>query len=157
MYQADPRVTHLPVSREQIVTVYASLNKPAIAVPGKAAQEVQAFIVGVRNPNGHFTLFVYLFLTQSREAVVYVDHDRLQLSPEIYAEAESDAQGFVESMGFMLDNMNFRSLAPAAQTELMQSMPCFTKEHKAAVSAVEAAAERPDTPQVRLARLFASF
>ncbi|MFN7130576.1 MAG: social motility and stimulation tgl protein [Myxococcales bacterium] len=157
MFTADPRITHIPVTREQVVALHASLNKPSIAVPGKAAQEVQAYIIGVRNPAGYFGLFVYLFLMQSGDAVVYIDHDRLRLDAHAFADAEGEALAFVESMGFMLDNLNYRSLSPEQQQELIQTLPCFTRDPRA-VAAVQAAPPPvEDTPQVRLARLLAAF
>jgi len=158
MYAADPRITHLPAAPEQVVSIFASLNKPHIAVPGKAAQEVQAFVIGVGNAAGSYTLFVYLFLTQTREAVVYVDHDNLRVDAQAYPNAEADALGFVESMGFMVEPVNFRNLAREQQAELMKSLPCFTKELGApAPQKVQRTVERNDPPQVRLARLLAAF
>lgn len=157
MFAADPRITHIPVTREQVVSLHASLNKPVIAVPGKPAQEVQGYILGVRNPAGYFGLFVYLYLTQTHDAVVYVDHDRLRLDPSEYAEVEAEALGFVESMGFMLDNLNFRSLPPDQQQELMDGLPCFSRNPGRLASAQAAQPPAEDTPQIRLARLLAAF
>src|SRR5512146_429421 len=104
MFAPEPRIKNVPVTREQVVSIIASLNKPHIAVPGKAAQEVQGYIVGVTNSAGTVTVFVYLHLTETRESVVYLDAERLRVAPAQYQEVEADAIGFVESMGFMLEN-----------------------------------------------------
>lgn len=159
MFAADPRITHIPAAREQIASLYASLNKPHIAVPGKQAQEVQACLIGI-GVGGAFSAFVYLFLTQSLEAVVYVDHERLRVEASGYRDLESEGLGFLESMGFIMEPLNFRSLAPEQQAEVMKSLPCFTKDLKALAgpaAAQAAAAEHVDPPQLRLARLLASF
>jgi hypothetical protein len=158
MFAADPRIRYIPASREQVVALHASLNKPHIAVPGMLAQEVQAFVVGAANTAGSYTLFVYLFLTQTREAVVYVDHERLRLDPPGYPEAEAEALAFVESMGFMVEPLNFRSLSSEHQQALMRTMPCFTPELRPGSPPDGAApAARSESPQLKLARLLAAF
>ena len=115
-----------------MVALHASLNKPSLAVPGKTAQEAQAFICSLRNPNGSFSIYVSLHLTQSHELVHYTDPDRREIPAADYRDAEADAIGFVESMGFMLDNLNFRGLPPDQQDELLKSLPPFLADVKAA-------------------------
>ncbi|HCF56564.1 MAG TPA: hypothetical protein DFS52_01025 [Myxococcales bacterium] len=158
MFAADPRITHIPALREQVVSLSASLNKPHIAVPGRAAQEVQAYVVGIV-AGGGFSLFVYLFLTSTFEAVVYVDHDRLRVDAQGYKDVETEAMAFLESMGFMMEPLNFRRLSPEQQDEVMKNVPCFTKDLKAlaAAAAPREGAEQVDPPQLRLARLLAAF
>ncbi len=158
MFAADSRISHVPATREQVVAVFASLNKPNIAVPGKPAQEVQGYVVGAATGPQVFSLFVYLYLTQSREAVVYLDHDKLRVDSQGYSEAEGEALAFVESMGFMVEPLNFRNLPPDQQAALMKSLPCFTKDLRPAGGAAEAAkAERSETPQAKLARFLSAF
>ena len=57
-------------------------------------------------------------------------------------------------MGFMLDNLNFRNLAPALQDDTLKRLPIFSPPRPpgAAAPADPAAAEA-----ARLARLLASF
>jgi hypothetical protein len=153
MYAADPRINFVPASQEQVVAIVASLNKPLIAVPGRAAQEVQAFVIGAGNNAGSYTLFVYLFLTESCEAVVYVDHERLRIEPGDYPQAEAEALAFVESMGFMLEALNWRQLTSEQQAQLMRSLPCFSSD----LESSPGSRGRAESPQVRLARLFAAF
>jgi len=158
MFVAEPRIRFIPATREQVVSVIASLNKPHIAVPGKAAQEVQGYIVGVGNSAGTITAFVYLFLSESHEAVVYIDPQRLRVAPADYPDAEGDAVGFVESMGFMLENLNYHALGPDQQAALLASLPCFQAELKPAAASNEAkGSEKSEPPQVRLARFLAAF
>jgi hypothetical protein len=159
MYAADPRITFIPASREQVGSVFTSLNKPTIAVPGKSAQEVQAFVVGTASGPGAFTVYVYLFLTHTREAVVYVDGDRPRVDAQGYPDAEAEALAFVESMGFMVEPMNFRSLTPEQQLALMKSLPCFTKDLRAIGGVVPEStrSERSESPQARLARFLSAF
>ncbi|MGC4115335.1 MAG: hypothetical protein QM765_12165 [Myxococcales bacterium] len=158
MFAPEPRIKSVPVTREQVVAIIASLNKPHIAVPGKPAQEVQGYIVGVANAAGTITVFVYLHLTETHDSVVYLDTDRLRVTPAQYAEVESDAIGFAESMGFMLENMNYPALTAEQQTQLVTTLPCFLADpQKAAASGGSEAPERVDPPPVRMARFLAAF
>jgi hypothetical protein len=157
MFTIEPRIRYLPATREQVVSIIASLNRPHIGVPGKAAQEVQAYVVGIKSNTGNLTAFVYLFLTESHEPVVYIDPDHLRVSLDDFAAAEAEAVAFVESMGFMLENLNFGSLPPEQQNELLVTVPCFQPESKANPAGESKHAERVDPPQVRLARFLAAF
>jgi hypothetical protein len=155
MYQLDPRLRGIPANRDQLVAVFQSINSPHLAIPGKQAGPAQGYVVGLRGAQG-FAAFVYLYLPEPQDCAVYVP-DRSVTSEE-YKEAESEALGFVESMGFMMDNMNFRSLGVEAQAELMRTLPVFLKDPKLAVRPVtEKAGDGKPTPAVLLGRLFSSF
>lgn len=152
MYAADPRISFVPATLEQVISLAASLNKPLIAVPGKASQEVQAYVVGAANNAGSYTLFVYLHLSESNDSVVYVDHERLQIDPGDYPQAEAEALAFVESMGFMVQPLHWESLTGEQKAGLMRTLPCFSRDLKST-----AAQARGESPQVKLARFFAAF
>jgi hypothetical protein len=157
MFSVDSRLHHLSAQRSNVIALYASLNAPHIGVPGKTAQEAQAFIVSIRNASGNFAVFVTLYLTKTHELIHYTDSDQPDVPKEGYLDAEADAVGFVESMGFMLDNLNYRALPADQQDNLLATLPPFLA--KPGATAVGAAAESDDdaSPQVKLAKLFASF
>ncbi len=159
MFSVDPRIRRIAVQSDSVVSLYASLSNLHLAVPGKQAQEAQAFISGVRQQNGMLSMYVTLFLTDTKEMVHYSDQDRPEVAANAYTDLEAEAVGFVESMGFMLENLNFASLPPAEQDKLLQTLPPFAGIPKApakpeAASGAEAAVA---SPAVRLARLFAAF
>ena len=60
-------------------------------------------------------MFVYLYLPQSNECAVYVPENRAA-SAEQFEGEETEALGFVESMGFIMDNLNFRRGPPPSRT-----------------------------------------
>ncbi len=130
MFVIDQRLRGLPASRDQVVSVFQSINQPHLAVPGKQAGPAQAYILGLRGSSG-LSVFVYLFLAETLDCAVYVP-ERRNLTPEAYGEAEADAHAFVESMGFMMDNLNFRALPVADQDALMRSLPVFQKDPRLA-------------------------
>ena len=130
------------------------VNQPHVAIPGKQPQPAQAFVTGVRNANASFSLYVYLLLANDQDAVVYAFAQR-QFALETYREVETEALNFVESMGFMMENVNFRNLEPDAQEELLGRLPIFAPI-PAEEAAVEEAGDVSERGQ-RLARLLGAF
>ncbi len=155
MFQPDPSVQSVPVMREQVVALIESINQPQVSIPGKPSQQVQGFLCGVRNANGTFSIYVSLFLPKSAENVVYV-HDQRQLTLEQYRDVEIEGLHFLESMGFMLDNLNYRNLAAPLQESTLARIPMFSVHRPAAAPSAAAPADAGSAPS-RLARLLASF
>ncbi len=129
MYTIDPRLRGLPAAREQVISVHQSINQPHLAVPGKQAGLAQAFIVGLRGQGG-LAVFVYLYLAEVPDAAVYVP-ERRNVKVEDFAREEAEALAFVESMGFLMDNLNFRALPAADQENLIKTLPVFQREPRA--------------------------
>jgi len=150
VYRPDPSLTHIPVAREQVVAVVESINQPQISIPTKVPQTAQAHLVGLRNGNGTFSIYVGLFLRQTGENVIYC-HEQREIPVESYPELEHEGLQFLESMGFMLDNTHFRSQGPQAQEQILLRVPLFSRPRPAAPLAGDA---RP-SPRQALARLLA--
>lgn len=112
------------VGPDQVVAVIESLNAPHIAIPGLGAETTKAYIVGIRLPQNQFRVLVFFHLLDSNAGCVY-GSSAGDVALEGYADREMDAIGFTESMGFMLDNLNFLALAPDAQLELVSRLPFF--------------------------------
>jgi hypothetical protein len=137
-------------ARDRIVALIESINQPQISIPGRPPQCVQGYLCGLRNANGTFSVYVSLFLPESAENVVYV-HEPRELAVDGYRAAEAEGLHFLESMGFMLDNLNFRNLAPEQQESHVRHIPMFSRP-------VAAARPPPAAPtRTALARLLASF
>jgi hypothetical protein len=145
----------VPATREQVVAIVEAINQPQISIPGKEPQAVQGVLCSLRNADGSFSIVVALHLPRTGENVVYL-HEKRQLTAEEYRDVQDAGLHFLESMGFMLDNLNFRNMAPGLQDETMKRLPLFSppRPPRAAVTAAEhgAAAEA-----VRVARLLSSF
>ncbi len=156
MFRPEPSIVHVPVARENVVAIVESINQPQVQIPGKPAQATFGHLVGVRNANQSFSIYVGLHLPRTGENVVYV-HDKRQLTAEEYREVEGEGLQFLESMGFMLDNLNFRSLQPAAQEEALKRIPLFAPPRPAPAAAAAGPAPSPLGEAARVARLLASF
>ncbi len=124
MFQPDPRISFLEVRQEEIMAIIESINHPHIGVPGHEPQATRATIVGLRNADASFSVFIALYLESSVANVVYVN-DRARFDLQTYPEIEAEALMFMESMGFMVDNAHYRTLDPARQLELIDRLPCF--------------------------------
>ncbi len=158
MFQPEEGITHVPVTKEQIVAIVESINQPQVSIPGKSPQQVEGWLVGIRNANGTFSIFVGLHLTKSGENVVYL-HDDRHVAVEAYRDLEIEGLHFLESMGFMLDNLNFRDLAGPAQDETMKRIPLFHPPRPPSASpAIGGTSERADAGEgAAIARFLASF
>jgi hypothetical protein len=152
VFEPDPSILYIPAGREQVVALVESINQPQVSIPGKEPQAVQGFLCGLRNPNGTFSIYVSLYLAKSQENVVYAS-DRREVGVEEYRDVEIEGLHFLESMGFMLDNLNFRNLAHPQQLETLKRVPAFRAPRPAAGAGAEAAESRPAE---RIARLLAS-
>jgi Tfp pilus assembly protein PilF len=168
MFTFDERLKGLPALKEQVMSLHESLNQPHLAVPGRTAGPAKAYILGLRGPSG-FAVFVYLYLPESAEAAVYVPQNRAA-SAEQFEGEETEALAFVESMGFIMDNLNFRTRPAHEQDTMMKSFPVFQRDPKALPSrptsqpgvkvqgaqAVQEKAQKNGTAQA-IGKLFGSF
>ena len=157
MFQPEPSLTWIPAQRDAVVAIVESINQPQVSIPGKASQQVFGHLVGVRNANNTFSIYVALHLPKSGENVVYVN-GRRQLSVEEYRDVEVEGLQFLESMGFMLDNLNFRNLGQDAQEKTLTRIPLFSPPRPPGEASGVAGAGRPAGPDpARVARLLSSF
>jgi hypothetical protein len=157
VFKPEPSIAWVPAGREQVVAIVESINQPQVSIPGKPSQQVSGHLVGVRNGNGTFSIYVALHLPRSGENVVYV-HDRRQLGVDEYRDVEVEGLHFLESMGFMLDNLNFRNLSADVQDETLKRVPLFSQPRPPGDAAGAAPGARPaGSDPARLARLLASF
>jgi len=155
VFQPDPSIRFVPASREQVVALVESINQSQVSIPGKSPQAVQGFLCGLRNPAGTFSIFVALHLPRTGENVVYL-HPRRELSLDEYRAVEIEGLHFLESMGFMLDNLNFRNLAQAQQLETLKRIPLFHPPRPPAAAPAPEGKD-PAGDAARLARLLASL
>jgi hypothetical protein len=156
VFTTEPSITHIPALREQVVAVVESINQPQVSVPGKAVQTVVGHLCGIRNSAGTFSIYAALHLPKSGENVIFV-YKKRQLTVDEYRAAEIEGLHFLESMGFMLDNLNFRNLSAEMQEQTLRRIPLFRPPSPppAATPAPAASSAAPDA--ARLARLLASF
>lgn len=113
----------LGIIPDQVVAVIESINAPNIGTP-LGTERTKAYIVGLRLPSGNFTVAIYLHLIESNGVCIYAA-EPLEVTLEGYPMLEAEAIQFAESMGFMLDNLNFRAKPPEEIARLVQVLPFF--------------------------------
>ena len=161
MYAIDERLRGLPAVKDQVVQLYQSLNTPHLAIPNKRAGPATAFVLGLRGPSG-FAVFVYLYMHESGECAVYVPSSGT-VPAELFQNEEAEALGFVESMGFIMDNLNFRGRPPEEQDAMIRGLPVFMREPPAPAPRAHAGAPAGKKPSgasssvVQLGKLFSAF
>jgi hypothetical protein len=151
VFAPDPHLDHVAATREQVVLLVEAINQPQVSIPGKSPQAVTGHIVGLRHAAGTFSVLVGLHLPRTGENVIYV-HPEGEVPAGRASGLQEEAQGFLESMGFMLDNLNFRNIGPEQQAAALKRIPIFSPP--TAQESPEAEAERL---AARLGRLLASF
>jgi len=139
MFHPEPSLTWVPATREQVVAIIEGINQPQVSITGKPPQTVTGHLCALRNANGTFSIYVALHVPRTGENVVYV-HDRRQMTLEEYRDIEIEGLQFLESMGFMLDNLNFRNLAPEMQEQTVRRIPLFGGRPEPVAPAVPATA-----------------
>jgi tetratricopeptide (TPR) repeat protein len=122
--KVDASLNHIPAGREHVIALFESINQPLVNIPSYGTAPTGAFVLGTRNEFGYYTVFVYLHQAETRAVVVYVSEPR-NLTAELYRTEEQEAIRFVESMGFMIDNIHFPTLAPSEQEAVMARIPLF--------------------------------
>jgi hypothetical protein len=102
-------------------------------------------------------------MVDTNRPILYVSNPA-EVSLEQYQVLEGDAIQFVESMGFMLDNMNIRARPPHEQAAMVDALPFFREQQPrmagtTRVSAASMAIGADAIPPERqaLARFLASF
>jgi hypothetical protein len=157
MFQPEASINHVPVTKEQVVAIVESINQPQVSIPGKSPQQVEGWLVGVRNANGSLSLFVGLHLAKTGENVIYLPSSR-HVAVDAYRDLEIEGLHFLESMGFMLDNLNFRNLAGPAQDDTLKRIPLFHPPRTPAAAPSAGAPDRTDAGEgAAIARFLASF
>jgi Tfp pilus assembly protein PilF len=130
MLKVDASLNHLPARREFVLALYESINQPLVNIPGFGAAPTGAYVLGTRNDQGSYTVFVYLHQRETRAVVIYVSEPRA-LTAEQYRTEEGEALRFVESMGFMVDNLHFSALPPSEQEAVIARVPLFRPPERA--------------------------
>jgi hypothetical protein len=117
-----PGRTTLDIEPEHVVAIIESLNTPNISIPDVGTEPTKAWLIGWLTPAGGTSLSCVLLQTESRRAFLYASQPT-EVALDSYSQLEHESIQFVESMGFMLDNVNFRARTAFEQRALFDSLP----------------------------------
>ena len=125
MLKVDINLTHVVTTKDRVLSVYESINMPLVSIPNIGTATTQAFVVGVRNEHGSYTVLVVLRQSENDANLVYVS-DPYTLTAEQYRYEEAEGLRFVESMGFLMNDVAFRGIDPAGQDAYLDKTPVFS-------------------------------
>jgi len=152
LFRPDPTMAFVDATRERVVALVESLNQPQISIPSKPSQAAHGFLCGLRTPSGAFALYVGLYLPQTVENVIYAYEPR-ELGLDAFRAARTEGLHFLESMGFMLDDLRFTNQSAEQQERLLKRVPLFSRPRPSEPPQAEGQGPR----EMALARLLASF
>lgn len=121
MYQWDKSIKCMDVPVAEVVRLYRSMRDVQLALPGMPAQEATAYLCQHRTTRGVGTVAVF-HLHKSNQLAFYVE------SPVVVAAERADAVleqtlMFVESMGFLMTDLDIHLLTEADREMLWTSLP----------------------------------
>lgn len=121
MFQWDKSIRSMGVPAGEVVHLHRSMRAVQLALPGLPAQEATAYLCQHKTPQGIGTIAAF-HLHKSNQLAFYVD------SPVVVAVGKAEAildQGlmFVESMGFLMTDLDIQLLNEADRAMLWASLP----------------------------------
>ena len=121
MFQWDKSLKSLDVPAEQLTQLFRSMRDVQLALPGIPAQEASAYLCQYQGEDKVGTL-VALHLHKNAELAIYVDTPR-EVFVEQAERALDQALVFVESIGFLMNDLDIQLLSAADRVMLWDSLP----------------------------------
>jgi hypothetical protein len=151
MFQENPQLTFVQIAPDTISALYQSVNTATVVLSGQPPALASAVIVGHRIASRRYGVVLALHLSEARKHLIFTHQDG-GLDPAGAREAAEEAIGFVESMGFMMENAGWKDLDPVAQRERLAALKVFQPPEGSAE-------EGPKVldPRTKLARLLVQF
>jgi hypothetical protein len=158
MFTPLPGRNALGVPPDQIIAIIESINAPSVALPELGTGPTKAYLVGCLTPSGRACIFCYLLQTQTNRPSCFISQPA-EVALDAYTALEAESIQFVESMGFMLDNLNFRSRLPHEQALLFETLPFFRDQvpHATPSSLPPGPGAAPGNERAALGRFLAQF
>ncbi|MCM2263676.1 MAG: hypothetical protein NDI73_00630 [Desulfuromonadales bacterium] len=121
MFQWDKTIKSMGVPVEEVVHLHRSMRDVQLALPGLPAQEATAYLCQHKTSQGVGTIIAF-HLHKSSQLAFYVD------SPIVVAAGKADAildqtLMFVESMGFLMTDLDIHLLSVSDKVMLWSSLP----------------------------------
>lgn len=127
MFELDSTLTHIDVPPERVVSVITPLNNPAVQTDLSEPEPTLAYICSAQMESGHFGMWIYFYHQDSHVARIY-SWSEGEIGRDQFADVETMALDFVESMGFLMDNSQYRKKPPEERIAFYNSLPCFSAD-----------------------------
>lgn len=127
MFELDESLTYVDAPPERVIAIITSLNTPDVMTDLPKPEPTQAFITTVAEPDGSWQMYIYLYHQKSNVARIY-PWRREPITRDNFADVEAAALEFTESMGFLMDNSNYRKKPAQEREEFYNSIPVFMSD-----------------------------
>ncbi len=121
MFEWDKQCERLEVAPDRVRRLMCSLGDTQVALPGLPSQKSSAFLCAYEGSVGIEVVVVFL-LHKSRRLAIYRDA-RGSVVPQKLEKRLAEALHFAESLGFLLDDMEFHLLSPHEQRVRWNLLP----------------------------------
>lgn len=124
MFVLHKEIQRLEVSAERVLLLQRSLSDIQVAIPGTTSQEATAYLCVFAAGKG-YRIVAILHLLSSRRLLFYLNGEG-EVQQREANRILKEGIHFVESMGFILSDLDFQRLSPAERTAMWQSLPLKT-------------------------------
>jgi hypothetical protein len=121
MFQWDKSIRTLDVAVGKVVHLFRSMRDVQLALPGLPAQEASAYLCQYQTSQGVGTAAIF-DLHKSSQLAFYVNTPR-EVAPDKAEKMLDQALVFVESMGFLLTDLDIHLLIEPDREMLWASLP----------------------------------
>ncbi len=122
MFTITPDIKYIEATKEEILELYRSANESLVQIPGRQGETSESFLISL-NKGGELQIYLYFFMKESVEGIIYRYTEPITKSN--YMEVRDQGLYFLESMGFIMENTDFRKLPDTEKINLMNSLPPF--------------------------------
>ncbi|ALC15979.1 hypothetical protein DSOUD_1198 [Desulfuromonas soudanensis] len=139
MFVLHKEIQRLEVPAERVLLLQRSLTNIQVAIPGTTSQETTAYLCVFAAGKG-YRIVAVLHQLSSRRLLFYLNNEG-EVQQREANRILKEGIHFVESMGFILSDLDFQRLSPRERTAVWQSLPLKTGIVAAAPAAEPAAAK----------------
>lgn len=138
MFTADPNITDLKVKEKGIHKILFSMNIHQVATPELSAEDARSYVIFFREGSSLSAYISIYFMRTDRR--FYYSYTANPFPFEGLSDVEDEARGFVEDMGFVLDEINIGGMSLDEKNRWLDEQPMFSRTK---LAEPQAAAPRP--------------
>jgi hypothetical protein len=141
MFNADPNISDLNVREKNLNKALFSMNIHQVATPELSVEDARCYILFF-GEGSNMSAYIALYLTRS-DRKIYYSYSSNPFPQEGMAQVEEEARGFVEDMGFVLDEMPLAGVSPAEKNRWIDEQDIFSRKKQPDVRPAPAAEPQP--------------
>jgi hypothetical protein len=129
MFTVDPNITELNLKKKTIVRMFFSMNVHQVATPEMMLEDARSYVIFFREGKERFSAYIALHLLSTNRSLYYSHSSNAFLNEEMEG-VQDDAFAFAESLGAMLDEINFSKMSEEAQHTWIDEQDIFSEKKR---------------------------